>query len=468
MSSSPSYIADFDSATAMLRATSAYLRGEDFPALGQARLLELPVRLANRLPLALRKQAFIFSGRMEALPPKKIGQVSAEAISEWVVSEYPERRYPAVAIGSSNGAATHLYAALGIPWLPQTFLIPVRQPVHPDEPTEAMEIGVEPGTELLRNNPDIQLHHMHDANQDRLMVRAMTYYRTKRRRLGRAYRRFIEQNLPPGGTIFVLDCRLDWGVTTVGDRHWFQHGALGGATEDEFHHGGDRVEQYLAKEGSPYRRWHEPPVDTRMPEAEWGFEPSLMEEIEDLARQRHYRIRRIVIPDPAALSPFVADLYRWWNRARRIPGNRLVASSFVLMEPYWTLRTGSVPFWMVFNMESSRKAVLDYLDGSDPFDDIHLMLFSNGVPDAVGVTSGDDWNEVLDRARRRGVPAGVDLQRFPADFSVLARYHGAMKAIAARYPLPAPLTLEELDRFIVERGPEERVRWEELSVSGVT
>jgi len=58
---------------------------------------------------------------------------------------YPRRTYPAAVVGSSNGAAVHLWGALGIPWLPQTFLVPVaRSGVHPDEPFDAMHWAVEP------------------------------------------------------------------------------------------------------------------------------------------------------------------------------------------------------------------------------------------------------------------------------------------------------------------------------------
>jgi hypothetical protein len=457
---SPSYIADFDSASAMLRATSAFLRGKDFPALGQKRILEPPAMMANLLPWPIRRRVYIVSGWLESLPPDKIDRVSADAIAEWVVGAYPERSYPAIAIGSSNGAAVHLYAALGIPWLPQTFLVPVRQSVHPDDPTEALEIGREPGRILLENNPEVQLHHMHDANQDRLMVRAMTYYRIKRRVLGSVYRRFIEQNLSPGGTIFVMDCRLDWGVTQVGDRHYFQHGALGGATEEEFHHGSERVERYLEAHDSPWKRWEGPEPEMRKPEAEWGFEPHLMGDLEDLASERRYQIRRIVTSGPAEMSPFVADLYRWWYERRRIPAERLVVSSFVLMEPWWTLRTGSIPFWMVFNMEESKQHLERYLDQAGPFADISLMLFSNGVPDAVGVASGDDWREVLQRAERHGEPAGVDLDAYPGDFAAFARYHHAIKALPARYPMPPPLTLDQLDEFIEGHAADHAVSWE--------
>ena len=37
------------------------------------------------------------------------------------------------------------------------------------------------------------------------------------------------------------------------------------------------------------------------------------------ARERGYRVRRIVFDEPEALSPLVADLYRWWYRSAGCP-----------------------------------------------------------------------------------------------------------------------------------------------------
>jgi hypothetical protein len=36
-------------------------------------------------------------------------------------------------LGSANGAAIYLAAALGMPWLPQTLLLPVRRALDPDD-----------------------------------------------------------------------------------------------------------------------------------------------------------------------------------------------------------------------------------------------------------------------------------------------------------------------------------------------
>jgi hypothetical protein len=459
--SPPPFIADFDSATAMVRTTAAYLRGEDWPALGNPPWIEPIAARANLLPKKVREKVFIAGGAMETISPKKLKDLDLDELSEWLEDEYPRGRVQAVAVGSSNGAAVHLHAALGSPWLPQTVFLPVRQKVHPDDPTDAMEKGLEPARWLLDANPDWQLHHMHDANQDRLMVRALTYFRVKRRSLGDGYERFIADRLPPGGTVLLMECNQRWGTTRIGDRHVFQHGAVGGATEEEFHEGSERVADYLERYDSPVREWDGPRPDTDSPEAEWGFEETLRDDVLRFARERRYRVRRIVFDDPYVLSPLVADLYRWWYARRRIPANRLMVSSFVVNDPYWTLRTGSVPYWMVFNMQPSLDALNRYLDERPAFDDIHLLLFQHGV-EATGITTPDDWRKVLDRARRTGTTLGADLDEFPHDFAQFANYSDAFRELPARYPLPAPLSLEEFDTFLEQAGPFDGVRIEDV------
>ncbi|HET6521304.1 MAG TPA: hypothetical protein VFG47_16015, partial [Geminicoccaceae bacterium] len=331
-----------------------------------------------------------------------------------------------------------------------------------DEPKRVMAFGREPGRRLLEANPDLQLHHMHDPVQDRLMSQAMTYFRVKRRRLGPAYEGFIADALEPGGTIFLVDCRRTWRTTRVGERHVFQFGALGGATEEEVHGGGPRVAAWLEGQGSRVRRWDPPPADGRSPEAEWGFEPALGEDVERLARARGYRLVRIAFEEPEHPSPLVADLYRWWNAERGLSANRLLVESFILLEPFWTLRTGSAPYWMKFNTEVSAGHLEDYLDrgAGEPFDEIHLMLFAHGV-ESLGLPPIERWRALLGRARREGRFAGVDEDAYPADFAVYARYHDAIQAIPARYPLPAPLTLDRLERFLDRRGERYAVRFEE-------
>lgn len=142
------------------------------------------------------------------------------------------------------------------------------------------------------------------------MVAYMDYYRVKRRRLGKNYERFRSERLAPGGTIIILECQRTWPSVHGGERHVFQHGALGGATEDEFMKGRERVEAYLERYGSRIRRWHWPEPTEGTPEAEWGFEPALKDDIDAFAKRHGYGVKRLVHDEPEHLSPLVADFYR--------------------------------------------------------------------------------------------------------------------------------------------------------------
>jgi hypothetical protein len=291
------------------------------------------------------------------------------------------------------------------------------------------------------------------------MIERMTYFRVKRLRLGGAYEQFLEQTLPPGGTIFLVECNLRWPTTRISERHVFQHGAPGGATPEEYLHGSQRVKKYLERYGSHRRRWDSPAPDGESPEAEWGFERALGEDVERFASERGYRVRRIIFEEPEHLSPLVADLYRWWYEQRRLLANRLLVESFILLEPFWALRTGSVPFWLKFAMELPATLLERYLDDTDPYDEIHMMLFSHGV-NSVGLAPIERWRSILKRARRQGSFVGVDEQRFPRDFATFVRYHTDMKKIPARYPRPGPLSLDRLDAFLEQAGDRYPVRWE--------
>ncbi len=117
---------------------------------------------------------------------------------------------------------------------------------------------------------------MLDPNQDRLMSRRMAYFRMKRRRLGETFERFLEESLEEGATLFIAECGLKWPTTRVGERHVFQFGALGVLRPKSSCAAASRWSGISSGEE---------------PEAEWGFEPALGEDVERLARRRGKRRR---------------------------------------------------------------------------------------------------------------------------------------------------------------------------------
>jgi hypothetical protein len=410
-------IAAFDSASAMLTATARGLEGQPFDRMGRGRLFAATLRAANLLPSALRQRLYAVAGGAEGLPPDQLGSVDAHAVAGWVTDHYQGGQYPGVLLGSSNGAAVHLATALGMPWLPQTLLIPLRWKGNdPARPDRALQFGASVAPQLLRRNPDIALHHMHDANQDQLMIGQMAYFRVKRQRLGAAYERFIRDRLAPGAPIIVLADDSTWPVTKVADRHVFQVGAQGGIAPQDYD-------------------WHGIIPDAEAPEAEWGFDGTLLEDVTRFAAETGHPVQVLRYPHTHALSGPIADLQYSLLADAGITADRLLVESFLLIDPTRTREAGLVALWTMFPVESAVRATADHL-WSNParYRSVHIGLFPHGV-ESRGIAEPSLWRETLS-----GVEVdflGVDTRRYPADFAALVRYGAALRQMP-RPSAPAP------------------------------
>ena len=348
---------------------------------------------------------------------------------------------------------------LGVPWLPQTFLVPIRRDVDADAIREDVHWGREHAGPFLEANPDVAVHQMHDPNQDRLMVRKLAYFRTKSRVLGEAYEEFLEAVLGSDGTIVSLGCEYDWPAIDPGERHTFQVGGLGGLSPEEYYEGSATAADFLSRQGAGIHEWDTPEPDGRIPEAEWGFDPALRADLERFAGEHGYDLRRLSFDDPRDLSPFVADWYRRRYAERERPTERLFVQSFALVEPWWTIRTGSVPYWAAFNTESDADFLEAYLESTEPYDEIRMTLFGHGV-ESAGLASTDRWREVLSRARAGHGFVGVDETEFPYDVETHVRYHRDLPdEIEARHPHLPPLSIDRFDSRTAEIADEYAIEW---------
>ena len=180
--------------------------------------------------------------------------------------------------------------------------------------------------------------------------------------------------------------------------------------------------------------------------------PELREAVESLAHRKGYRIQRLGFHHPQDFSPFVADLYRWWYGQQGVPGQRLLGESFALLDPWWPLHTGSVPYWTFFAVQPAAAQLEHYLNTTDPYDDIYLTLFSHGI-ESIGIAPIARWRSILAQARQRGGFLGVDEAAFPRDFAVFVRYHTALRQLPATSPPPSTLlSLEQLETFVQQAG----------------
>jgi hypothetical protein len=436
-------MAGFDSASAMVRVLGSAVDGRDAPLLAQ---LPAPLEPAldwlmgqvERLPEPAVQAVYRRAGWADAITARQLERVRSEKLADWVIRRYPRRRYPVVFIGSSNGALVHLAAALGAPWLPQTLLLAVRHGgLDPDDPAADMGTMRTVGRALVENNPDLALHHMHDPVQDRLMIARMTYFRVKFLRLPEAYRAFLASCLAPDGTVVLVDCTVRWPTTMVGDRHVFQFGALGGATEREFAEGGPRVAQFLSQQGSSRDRWLPPAADGTSPEAEWGFAEPLAEDVAAIAADRGMKVERLRFEQPEDTSPLIAGLFRDWYAHHGLPTGRLLVSSFLLLDPVLAIRTGLVPYWALFGTQPSLDRLIGYLSRTAEYDDIRLTVFPHGTQ-SIGLPGIGEWQAALGHARRDGQLLAIEPRRYPRHFRALSGFHRELSQLP-RMPAMPPL-----------------------------
>ncbi|MBI3307190.1 MAG: hypothetical protein HYZ84_05230 [Candidatus Omnitrophica bacterium] len=453
------YITGFDSSTTMLYALGQFLHGKEFRGVGVAPNVPAFVGDAiNTIPEDWRTSLYGLSGWAGAMKESKLKKIKSEDIAQWVVDQYPKRKYPGVIIGSSNGAVIHLAAALGIPWFPQTYLLSVRRLLPPDEIKKDAEWGKKMVKHFLPQNPDLLAYQMHDPLQDRLMIQKMGYFRLKRTKLGKPWEDFLKKNLKPGGIIYTSECSYPWWVYSLGERHTFQIGGLGGLTSKEYLTGCAKIDRFLQNYKTNVRKWYLPIKATKALEAEWGFAPALLEDIKRFAKKHGYRVKRICFNEPEDVSPLAADFYRWWYRKLKWNTDRMLGESFALLEPLWTFKTESIPFWLAFNTRSSLKALRNYLKSSKPFREIHLMLMSNGVKDAIGLVSIKEWKAAISHAKGKHGFVGVDEEKYPADIGTFLRYHDDLRnKIGARREVPPSLTIADFEKFLKEKKRKYRV-----------
>jgi len=437
----PDFLATHDSATGMVLALADFLKGKPYEGLGTVPTNESYATFINILPVSWRKKLYSWIGNFSAASVKKAGDIDASKIDKWIYDLYPKRKYPAIVIGSSNGAMIHLCAAMGIPWLPQTFLIPVdKEKKFPvDEPKKTMNWGIEPGNAFLKKNKEWQLHHMMDPNQDRLRVDDVGYFRIKKLKMGEWYTKFVEEQLAPGGKIIIVDCRYQWPVCKMGERHYFQFGGAGGLEPKEYYEGSAAVKEFLQRAGTGFEKWDAPVPDSLAPEAEWGLEQAFTDDFTHFAKKNNFKISRISFDHPQEVSAAVADIYKIWYREKSAASSRLLVESFNIISPYLSMKKHCIPYWLFFNVNFAAEDLETYLQYSENFEEIYMMILSHGK-NSAGSTPISRWEEILQKAKKKGEFIGTNPKEYPVDLAVYARYSKDLKKkVPEKFSFPDPL-----------------------------
>lgn len=448
------YIPDFDSSSALLISLGNYLADNPKPS---SWVPKLPLKvgdMVNRIPKSILLFLFTLRGANESLSVEKAAKLDDRGICDWIVRAYPEKKYPAVMIGSANGALIHLCAMLGIPWIPQTILLPPTRKMAADDLIGDIEWGKKAVLAMKKNLPYFRLHQMHDPIQDRRLVTHMGFFRAKRLELGPYLEAFLKKTLMPGATIFIADCGYRWPSHKISSHHYFQVGGLGDVDAYEYLNGSPRIEQFLQTEGSNLKRWTVPEGHEDIPEAEWGFVGELAESIGYFSNKYGHRRVHIKFDHPDDASPFCADATKWWYEKNGIYDSRLLIECFALLAPWWAARTGSIPFWIPFNTHSSLRMTKNFLQNREKYNEMYAMLMPNAV-DGIGLASIKDWKDVMGQHSIKSTLIGTDEKKYPYDIGMFIKYYKDMRTkITARHFMPHYLEIDEFLNYCKKKSGE--------------
>lgn len=432
----------------LLAAASRAVRGRDCADLGYHPLLSR----FRGAPEPVRRAALVRAAGRAAISAEQAGAVDAERVARWMVEHYPARWYPGIVLGSPHGAAVHLAAAMGVPWLPTGFEVAVHWPGGTvDNPIGALAYGARAATRLLAANPAVRVRQVHDPAARGVLAGSTVALVVRWHRLPAAYRQFLDTRLAPGAPVLLLRDTRTWPVLDAGDGHSFQLGApASGLTPADFQPDSDLLGQVLRGAGGDGASWDAPGAGAPG-YAEHGIEPGFETSLRQWVRHAGTRLHRVLFPQPEALSAAAADVYRHWLRGAGKSGDRCVVECGRLLDPWQVVRAGLVPYWCENATRASVAGAEWWLAGSAPFSSLDVLPEPPGLrsPALAGLPQ---WLAVASFGRRRRAVDRVAARGYP--ISPVATRHATEVLRGQPYdlPIPKPLRMAEVLRGLRDSG----------------
>ncbi len=196
----------------------------------------------------------------------------------------------------------------------------------------------------------------YDPVHDRFLVGQVNHIRMKLLGIPHSYIDFIQRRLLPGGTLILLNNTQTWGQYTVGDRHTFQVGGLGGLKDHDYLHGRVFLNAWLEEMGSKHRGgWRLPKVWNSQSESEWGTLPRFGQAVNEFAHHYGMKVRSI---NGAHVHDFSRlAFFAWQHLYRRlgIEPQAVMVDGFAQINATAPTRSALLPLWLPFNCTDSRE-----------------------------------------------------------------------------------------------------------------
>ena len=136
--------------------------------------------------------------------------------------------FHAVVIGvGMGGATTHLSLALQAPFLPQAFVMTLKNGSIDGNVQRYFNLSKDLARRITDHNPDLMSIQHYDPIHDGWLVRSVNHLRLKLIDLPEAYKQFIRSKVVPGGEVVYLEGNASWLRYQIAEKNVFQVGGWG-------------------------------------------------------------------------------------------------------------------------------------------------------------------------------------------------------------------------------------------------
>jgi len=402
------------------RAVSSALLNKPFEVYNFSRWQRLALRAIGFLPAEVAEWIIPRVNNTNALDHRDVESLETKDLVNARIADYSycNEKYPAITLGVGMGGTTaHISLALGGPFLPQAFVLTLKNGTMTGDVNAYNQITLETAKRITKNNPELMTIQHYDPVHDGWLVKRVNHLRLKLIDLPEEYKSFIRRKLQKNGTVVFLDGRAKWKRFRTGDRNVFQVGGWGDIQPDEFITGSDRLTKFAKNEKLVYSHWKLDDFEIEEgPESEWGVEPGLGEALEEFCNQEGIQFIRIAYSDPNDFSRLAYQTKKQLLEKEGIKPSGVVVEMFSQFDAQIIENSSLIPLWLIFNTKDS----LEFLKNMKEFFPENCPIFFSGLatfsrtPDLV---KWIEWKNALNDYRVINI--GARESHFPADAKAL-------------------------------------------------
>jgi hypothetical protein len=411
------------------------------------------LELLGRLPQSVAR--FVIS-RFQALgghDPDEVAALTVEDLVEERLNDYRDLKgqFPVIIAGAAlGGASAHLALTLGGPFLPQAFVVTLRQGSPDGDVHQYFERSAQLALDIARRNESLVTIQHFDPVHDGWLTRYVNHLRFKLIDLPAAYETYIQRVLVKGGAVVYMDCGAQWLRYRLGERSYFQVGGWGAIPPQEFLEGSDRLSEYARSAGLKANHWALTgfPLESG-PESEWGCEAGLGKALQVFCQKYGYRFVPITLPEPHDYSRLAFCAAAQALAQAGLDPEGVVIEMFSQFDATAVQRSRLLPLWLVFNTKDSLQFMQDMRDS---FPNGKRVFFSplatfSLTPD---MAPWNEWIQALDGLDWRNI--GTRAGHYPADALALLHWAEPLREWVANNPKSEGfnINVEQLQRLAVK------------------